>query len=646
MGLVKADDVEFLELEEEIVDEYIVDDTAVYFPYSTSQKLRPTHVELEEVPVILGNPDMEYDYESLIVAPAVEDFGTEIYFTSQNTEVLLGDTVTIGIPKKVEVIEEESYEEDSYEEDSYEEDYYEEEIVEEEEEDKEEFEDDEASLQAEMMAGGLAQAAAEDAAAAAAFAESQGAMLSEVDNQVAALLESQKSGPIDESEFNFIQEQERIRLISEALDDIKDMAEQDDSVDFEEMSQEITNYLNNLIVHHSELIRQEIEEEREQMNSNVEEYIENTLDEQRSAMREETSSYISEAVQKYKQQLHDDNEFIQNANNIVADRDNTLDESYNQSLQIMQEAETESARIMEEAKEIQEQATSFIAESEAQSNMITQEAQVEAERIIQEANMESARIIEAAEQSHQEIVDGATQDGFNVGYQEGREEAIKENAQLLLETIAALNKLHAAFPHAIKQNEDKLKKLATEIAKEVIHGVITVPVEFIDKSLNKASDLVSDLDKVVVKVNPLDLDSILPKQEYFKQLMPDVPDFLITGHYSMAKGDCIIETTSGIADIEIKTQLAVIDEIFTQMGANLEEEYGDEEYGEYGDEEYGDDEFGEYEEYGEEEYGEEEYGEEEYGEYEEFGEEASEEEYGEEDYGEEDYGEYEEFGEE
>jgi flagellar assembly protein FliH len=247
---------------------------------------------------------------------------------------------------------------------------------------------------------------------------------------------------------------------------------------------------------------------------------------------------------------------------------------------MVQEAETEHARILEDAVVQQQQAEQMLQEAEAQVELMAQEAQAEAERIISEANMEAARIIEAAEQSHQEIVEAATQDGFNVGYQEGREEAIKENAQLLMETTNALNKLHAAFPVAVKQNEDKLIKLALEISREVIQDELMMKPEIVLKNVERAIGKVSDLEKVLIRVNPLDLDLVLPKQEYFRKLLPDVQDFIITGHYSIERGGCHIETNSGTIDAQINTQLAVVEEVFQQIRSEYdfdEEEAMDEE---------------------------------------------------------------------
>ena len=301
------------------------------------------------------------------------------------------------------------------------------------------------------------------------------------------------------------------------------------------------------------------------MLASIEEYVENSITEQREQMMMEAQDYIQTTVQEYKQSLNEDNEYIKAANSIIAQRETILNEAYEKSLMMVQEAETEHSRILEDAMMQQQQAEQMLQEAEAQVELMAQEAQAEAERIISEANMEAARIIEAAEQSHQEIVEAATQDGFNVGYQEGREEAIKENAQLLMETTNALNKLHAAFPVAVKQNEDKLIKLALEISREIVQDELQMKPEIVLKNVERAIGKVSDLEKVIIKVNPLDLDLVLPKQEFFRKLLPDVQDFVITGHYSIERGGCTIETNSGTIDAQVNTQLAVVEEVFQQI---------------------------------------------------------------------------------
>jgi flagellar assembly protein FliH len=83
---------------------------------------------------------------------------------------------------------------------------------------------------------------------------------------------------------------------------------------------------------------------------------------------------------------------------------------------------------------------------------------------------------------------------------------------------------------------------------------------------------VSDLEQVIVKVNPLDLDLILPKQETFKMLMPDVQNFAIEGSHTIQRGGCLIETNSGSINATLEAQLGIVEEIFRNVRAEYEDE--------------------------------------------------------------------------
>ncbi|PIW16422.1 hypothetical protein COW36_11670, partial [bacterium (Candidatus Blackallbacteria) CG17_big_fil_post_rev_8_21_14_2_50_48_46] len=518
-------------------------------------------------PVVIGGEGMDFDFSTLDLQ--TDSLADTVFFAAAETEVIFGEPVLVGGAAALQRAAELAYEEpqayEEYAEESYEEPVY----------SDEDFYDEtgleEAGPQAEptylkdfaSMSSGVD---SDDDAAAAWAAQKKNTMQTRLDGKIRSMMDDQKMALREQSkeQLSFVSAEEKQRLVSEALDSLRN-APQAAELDFEKIFQDIADYIENLAWHHTEKLQQDLEDERAQMLSSIEEYVENSIHEQRESMMLEAEEYISSTVQEYKKSLNEDNEFIKAANQIIAQRESILNEAYDKSLMMVQESEAEHARIVQDAYSQQEQAQQMLQEAEAQVELMAQEAQAEAERIISEANMESARIIEAAEQSHQEIVEAATQDGFNVGYQEGREEAIKENAQLLMETTNALNKLHAAFPVAVKQNEDKLIKLALEISREVIQDELAMKPEIVLKSVERAIGKVSDLEKVIIKVNPLDLDLVLPKQEFFKKLLPDVQDFIITGHYSIERGGCLIETNSGSIDAQVNTQLAVVEEVFQQI---------------------------------------------------------------------------------
>lgn len=550
MGLLKAADADYLLLDEE-----------EGYPqrFEGDEDYAGTEYELSG-PVIIGGDGLltldalPVDYDSLEGV---------VFFAADETEVIMGEPITVGGT----AVYEETYEyEPEYDITDTIVDYPEQEeyAVEEIPEDY----DPDAPPPILQDFSKLADAGSEEAEAAAQewAVQQKTSMMTRLDSKVRDMMreQSQNFKAQTQEQISFVSAEEKSRLVSEALETIR-MGPQAADLDFEKIFQDIADYVENLAWHHAEKLHEEMEEERAQMLGSIEEYVENSINEQREQMMMEAQDYISKTVQEYKQSLNEDNEYIKAANSIIGQREQILNEAYEKSLMMVQEAEAEHARILEDAMMQQQQAEQMLQEAESQVELMAQEAQAEAERIISEANMEAARIIEAAEQSHQEIVEAATQDGFNVGYQEGREEAIKENAQLLMETTNALNKLHAAFPVAVKQNEDKLIKLALEISREIVQDELQMKPEIVLKNVERAIGKVSDLEKVLIKVNPLDLDLVLPKQEFFRKLLPDVQDFIITGHYSIERGGCTIETNSGTIDAQVNTQLAVVEEVFQQI---------------------------------------------------------------------------------
>jgi flagellar assembly protein FliH len=394
-------------------------------------------------------------------------------------------------------------------------------------------------------------------------------VLRQVDDKVKQLIDEYRGNVQSEvGGSHFLSSTQRERLMQEAvrqIGDKRDMRTLDDAVTY------ISSRMDSLAAQKQEELLLMVEEERVKTMTRIEAYVDESVSKYREDVQKEAQQLISQALEHQRQQLENDHELLNAANRIIEEREQILDEAYQKSLAMVKEAEEEVQRINIEIANAEETSRRIFAEAEEQGARVRAESQREAERIISEANLESARIIEQAEQSHQEIIEAATQEGFNVGYQEGREEAVKENAQLLAETTAALNKLHGAFPNAVKQNEEKLVRLAMEIAEAVISEELAAKPEIALKTVERAIKRVSDLERVIIKVNPLDLDLILPKQESFRNILPDVQEFVITGHYSIARGGCLIETNSGTVDAQINTQLAVLEEVF----ARVRSEYDD-----------------------------------------------------------------------
>lgn len=356
--------------------------------------------------------------------------------------------------------------------------------------------------------------------------------------------------------------EDRNRLLMEAS-----QFEDNPLLDTDEVGQmilELDKKISAMVEKYTKVQKEALLNSREEMLREVETEIGESISAQISVIKEEASERIDETVIYYKKKLEADNKLLSDANNIISRREQILDDAYNKTLTILDEAEEKSTSIIEKSSQAHEEAELIIAEYEKSGQDIKEQSEAEADRIISDANIESARIIQAAEDQHQDIVDAATQDGFSVGYQEGKEEALKENSELLGESLKALNKLYAAFPIAVKQNDSKIVRLAYQIAQSVITESVTERKELEEKIINKGIKVIGDLENVKIKVNPQDLDLLLPKQEYFKLVIPEVSEFIIVGDYTINKGNCSIAIKSEELDISINTQISILEEVFTQ----------------------------------------------------------------------------------
>jgi flagellar assembly protein FliH len=219
----------------------------------------------------------------------------------------------------------------------------------------------------------------------------------------------------------------------------------------------------------------------------------------------------------------------------------------------------------------------------ARREEILSEARMEAERLMMEAMTRSAETQAQAERARaqtlmeleaerERILGELREQAYQEGYNEGKAAGEAEAARYVSDALQMFNQIAVALPDAVKRNEEKLVTLALEIAAKVIQEEIALQPEMVQRTVETALRRVSDLEQVIVKVNPLDLDLILPKQETFKMLMPDVQNFAIEGSHTIQRGGCMIETNSGSINATLEAQLGIVEEIFRNVRAEYEDE--------------------------------------------------------------------------
>ncbi len=159
-----------------------------------------------------------------------------------------------------------------------------------------------------------------------------------------------------------------------------------------------------------------------------------------------------------------------------------------------------------------------------------------------EAEFES-RLAQAVEEARQE------------GYRQGLQE-IKPVADLL-QNLAS--KLQEEKHQLLENAELTVVRLAYEIAKKILHREVAESSDVIVYVVREALRRIADRDKIVVRVHPEDAAVLNQATELHNELFQTFAGVEIREDEDVSKGGCLVETSTGLIDATLETQLAEVE---------------------------------------------------------------------------------------
>jgi len=172
--------------------------------------------------------------------------------------------------------------------------------------------------------------------------------------------------------------------------------------------------------------------------------------------------------------------------------------------------------------------------------------------------IDDRNLVSRAQQEAISIKEQATKDGYEKGLTMAQD---------------SLDKLKDSIDEFFNYKNilyDKISDDILEISLKVAEKIIKKEVEKDNSVLecivkDALKSLAKDENKIILKVNPTDV-------EYTKEIMPELlsagqmeAKIFVTGDKDVEEGSAIIETSNGIIDANISTQLEIIKEAFKQI---------------------------------------------------------------------------------
>ncbi len=172
--------------------------------------------------------------------------------------------------------------------------------------------------------------------------------------------------------------------------------------------------------------------------------------------------------------------------------------------------------------------------------------------------VDDRNLISRAQEEAILIKEEAMQEGYQSGLAEAHE-VVSDLKDSLGEFFAYKHELEEKFTADILE-------IALAVAQKIIkREVITDKTILQTMVMDSLESLAKDENKIILKVAPTDV-------EYTKELVPDIlstgqieAKIYVTGDKDIEEGSVLIETSNGVIDANISTQIGIIKESFKQI---------------------------------------------------------------------------------
>lgn len=172
--------------------------------------------------------------------------------------------------------------------------------------------------------------------------------------------------------------------------------------------------------------------------------------------------------------------------------------------------------------------------------------------------IDDRNLISRAQQEAISIKEQASKEGFERGIEEAHT-AVNNLKESMEEFFVYKDRIY-------EQISGDILDISLKVAQKIIKKEVETDKSVLDAIVHDAlKSLAKDENKIILKVNPTDV-------EYTKEIVPKLlssgqfeAKIYVSGDKDVEEGSAVIETSNGIIDANISTQLEIIQEAFKQI---------------------------------------------------------------------------------
>ena len=168
------------------------------------------------------------------------------------------------------------------------------------------------------------------------------------------------------------------------------------------------------------------------------------------------------------------------------------------------------------------------------------------------------------EERFQAEKEGAYRSGFEDGRAEGLNEGLDGSRDEIDRFRSLVEGLTSQWQNLYKSTHQDLVDLALSVAKRIVGPATEVHEEAALQAVQECLGYLQDKSRVVIKVNPDDLDAVRRHRNDWLESLEGVKELVIEGDTGITRGGCIVETPKGDVDAQIEERLARLRAVITE----------------------------------------------------------------------------------
>ena len=221
---------------------------------------------------------------------------------------------------------------------------------------------------------------------------------------------------------------------------------------------------------------------------------------------------------------------------------------------------------VEKVIELSEQREDIKKESADLAKQIIERARQVQQEILRKTKEDVEKILIEAEKKakkiEEEYKEKGYQDGYTTGYQEGYKKG-EEDAKAIIEEAKTIKE------EIIKEKQRMYKEAESDIVNVILLAVEKIVGKYVEEDkdiilnlIKKGMENYNAFDKVTVRVSEEDYEHCIKNKDKILKDIEFLDDVNILKDLSLKKGDCVIETNSGVINSGVSTQLKALKNLF------------------------------------------------------------------------------------